>query len=182
MIAPETKTCNSCGDTKPVTEFVQGKHKNKCKACWADYTRQWRKRRKLGLTGQGRGRPKILKKVCRVCGEFKKRDEYYIDQHGCARSECKECSAALVKDWRERNPEHNRQLDKEYKRRRYERDPEAMRQRWRYYNLRRKLRPAVEAYRTGSGVTADQVIDGMTENWRERVRLMCEVLDMAREG
>lgn len=196
MIREATKECSRCGESKPLSEFIRAAQRNVCKPCWAAYTREWRRLKKRGLTGHRIGRPKLTEKVCKVCGELKRRDEYYIDRRGAIRPACKRCESQNAMRWHRENRDRSRRLNQEYKRRVYERDPEAMRRKWRLYSLRRKLRPAVDAYRSAklhygasegreatpfAGIIADQIIDGMTKDWRERIRLMCQVLDMAKD-
>lgn len=202
MIAPVTKTCSKCAETKPVTAFMAGRHW--CRKCWNAYTLEWRKRRRKNIEdGSYRPRPRtqLAEKVCPDCGKLKPRSEYHEDC-GTIKRVCKSCHTKIVGRWRERNRDRVNAQAREYRRRK--RIIRVLLERAENYEMDLGVEPvdrdeviqlAVEAYRacnqwihqaegrtrsSFTGVTAERFVDALTPDWKERIRLMNHVVRLAK--
>lgn len=220
MIAPVTKTCSTCGDEKPVTEFYASKSNSGwCIECKRSYQREWYRRHSSAAPAGTKircgscGRELDLQRtraetrntgVCYRCRQLKgtqgpKYDSAAIcerikdgvlyreiaEEFGCATSTVKAVAAryGLQRTGEYVPPERPEPDVPKDRSAALAKALEYQKTCWDHYarNQGRKRTPY-------SGVTADQVIDGMTEDlkgrerWRGRITLLCLVLDMAKEG
>lgn len=102
------KTCPSCGETKPTSEFSRNNGRKDglqfyCKACQAAMNVAYRETRKKAYADVVV--PAV--KVCARCGEEKPASEFYVDKRrkDGLYSHCKMCHSVIGADYRKANPE-----------------------------------------------------------------------------
>lgn len=178
MIREATKPCSTCGVEYALSAFP--KNRRQCRTCRQAYVRRWTRGNRARINSRqpkGSGAPTDHAAICRRLKEGALHREIAAE-FGCVASTVK---AIAARYGLQRTPLY---VAPERPEAQIPADTsaalamavEAQRLCWDHYarNQGRKRTPY-------SGVTAEQVIDGITKDWRQRVRLMCEVLDMARE-
>jgi hypothetical protein len=146
----EAKECRKCKITKPLTDYSKWPNRNSlrpdCKACVNETQKQYRKDNpnyyqnvlKRGKDKRDKEREIVLKtlqddienkKKCTTCGYVGPRKDFVKPNQGKAlsrirlRGTCKKCNNIKQKQWRDKNPEKLKAINKKtYDRRR--KDPE----------------------------------------------------------
>ena len=111
----ETRTCITCGKTKPITEFVinerSGNYQNKCKECYKAYHRAYYEKRLAENANKVVEVDPNATKVCNKCGVEKPLTEFSFNVvSGKFINTCKACKCLVTR----KNYEQNKDARKEY--------------------------------------------------------------------